>query len=69
VASTGLSLTQTSQRVLARSGDEIWHVEEIGKVGMIATYVSSYILVDPYRWQAPNKGWLIHESRDELLLS
>jgi len=66
---TGLSLTQTSQRVLARAGDEIWHVEEIGKVGGIVTYVSSYILVDPYRYQTPHKGWLIHESRDEVLLN
>jgi len=66
---TGISLTQTSRRVLARAGDEIWHVEEIGKFDNVATYVSSFILVDPYRKQAPGKGWLLHESRDELTLS
>ena len=68
-ATTGLSLSQTSRRVLARDRDEIWHVEEIGKVGNVATYVSSFILVDPYRKQIPKKGWLIHEERDEVLLS
>ncbi|HED17841.1 MAG TPA: hypothetical protein ENI64_13635 [Gammaproteobacteria bacterium] len=66
---TGISLTKTSRRVLARAGDEIWHVEEIGKYKKLATYVSSFILVDPYRKQAPGKGWLLHESRDELILS
>jgi len=66
---TGISLTQTSRRVLARAGDEIWHVEEIGKFNNVAMYVSSFILVDPYRKQAPGKGWLIHESRDELILT
>jgi len=66
---TGISLTKTSRRVLARAGDEIWHVEEIGKYKNVATYVSSFILVDPYRKQAPGKGWLLHESRDELTLS
>lgn len=66
---TGISLQKTSRRVLARAGDEIWHVEEIGKFNNVATYVSSFILVDPYRKQAPGKGWLLHESRDELILS
>jgi len=69
VATTGLSLANTIQRVLARTGDEIWHVEEIGKVGNKAMYVSSYFIVDPYRSQTPNKGWLIHEEREEVLLS
>ncbi len=77
VAATGLSLSQTSQRVLARPGDEIWQIEEIGKVldggafgsgGYKAVHVLSYFLVDPYRRQAPRKGWLIHEDRNDITL-
>ncbi|MGD8941224.1 MAG: hypothetical protein PVJ72_17715 [Gammaproteobacteria bacterium] len=71
-ATTGLSLAQTSQRVLARSGDEIWQVEEIGKVrdggSLNAVHVNAYFLVDPYRGQSYAKGWLIHEEREELSL-
>lgn len=68
VASTGLSLSQTSQRVLARAGDELWQVEEIGRTGSTAVHVGSYFLVDPYRNRGPSriKGWLIHEQRTEL---
>ena len=69
IATTGLSLANTVQRVLARTGDEIWQVEEIGKVGNKATYVSSYFIVDPYRNQTQSKGWLIHEERQEVILS
>ncbi len=73
IGTTGLSLTQTSQRVLARVGDEIWHIEGIGKVkngaAYEAVYVTSFFLVDPFRRQAPTKGWLVHEERKELILS
>jgi len=69
VATTGLSLANTAQRVLARTGDEIWQIEEIGKVGNKAMYVSSYFIVDPYRTHSQNKGWLIHEEREEVILS
>jgi hypothetical protein len=69
VATTGLSLANTSRRVLARPGDEIWHVESIGKVNNKAIYVSSFILTDPFRRQSPCKGWLIHEEREEVILS
>ena len=69
MATTGLALANTTKRVLARPGDEIWHIEEIGKVGNKATYVSAFFIVDPFRKQAPNKGWLIHEEREELILS
>jgi len=77
VAATGLSLAQTSQRALARSGDEIWQIEEIGKIpdngtfgsgGYKAVHVLSYFLVDPYRHTAPRKGWLIHEDRNDVIL-
>lgn len=69
IATTGLSLANSAQRVLARSGDEIWHVEEIGKTGNKAIYISSYFIVDPYRKNAPGKGWLIHEERKNLVIS
>ena len=71
VATTALSMSQSSSRVLARDGDEIWRVEEIGKVTKGAqvqpTYVLAYFLIDPYRRQSPNhKGWLLHEARFDL---
>ena len=69
LATTGLTLANTTSKVLARPGDEIWHIEEIGKTGNKATYVSAFFIVDPYRKQAPGKGWLIHEEREELVLS
>lgn len=67
-ASTALSVAQTSQRVLARAGDELWQVEEIGKVKSDVVHVGSYFLVDPYRGRGQSriKGWLIHEERTEL---
>lgn len=77
IATTSINLQKTSQRVLARSGDEIWHVEEIGKVSSDgsykAIYVSSYFIVDPFRGHSLHthsngKGWLIHEEREELTL-
>jgi hypothetical protein len=68
IASTAISMSQTSHRVLARGGDEIWQVEEIGKTGSKAVHVGSYFLVDPYRSrsQSRTKGWLIHEERNKL---
>ncbi len=69
LATTGLTLANTTSRVLARTGDEIWHIEEIGKVGNKATYVSAFFIVDPFRKQTPGKGWLLHEEREEIILS
>ena len=68
IASTALSLSQTSQRILARAGDELWQVEEIGKVGTNIVHVGSYFLADPYRGHGVSgvKGWLIHEERTSL---
>lgn len=68
VTSTALSVAQTSQRVLARAGDELWQVEEIGKTKSAVVHVGSYFLVDPYRGRGQSriKGWLIHEERTEL---
>jgi len=67
-AVTGLSLAQKASQVLARHGDEIWHIEEIGKEGDNAVYVSSFLIVDPYRKHSDSKGWLIHEERHDLTL-
>lgn len=79
VGTTALSLAVTVQRVLARMGDELWQIEEIGKesttgffggVETKAVHVGSYFLVDPYRGpgNVRSKGWLIHEQRTELNL-
>ena len=78
VATTGLDLARTTQRVLARDGDELWQVEAIGKIrsngifgsSTTALHVGSYFLVDPHRTrlQERTKGWLIHEQRTELTL-
>jgi hypothetical protein len=71
VATTAISYSTTAQRILARAGDEIWHVEEIGREGDKPVYVSAYFIQDPYRAgtpQAPAKGWLIHEERKEVYL-
>jgi len=72
IATTGLSMSQKSQRALARSGDQIWQIEEIGKVRsgseLKAIHINSYFLVDPFRRQNTAKGWLIHEDRTEIVL-
>ena len=69
LASTALGASQKAKRILARENDEIWQVEEIGKVKSSTAIVSgrqwdivhvgSYFLYDPYR----GKSWLIHENR------
>jgi hypothetical protein len=72
IATTALSISKTTRRVLARDGDEIWRVEEIGKVtsGGKAQpkYVLAYFLIDPCRGHSPHhKGWLLHEDRYDLI--
>jgi hypothetical protein len=67
VMTTALDVSRTTQRVLARSGDELWQVEEIGKTNDGAVvHVGSYFLSDPFRQGAAVKGWLIHEERHTL---
>lgn len=79
-ATLAVDLNRRNTDVLARVGDEIWHVEEIGKVfednlisrdRYVPTHVSSFFLVDPYRSRGDSavKGWLLHESRMEVALS
>jgi hypothetical protein len=70
-ATTAVSLSQVAAPVLARDGDEIWRVEEIGKVTSGGqprpTYVLAYFLFDPYRGHSVGlKGWLLHEARFDL---
>jgi len=67
-ATLGLSLSRTTQRVLAREGDELWQVEQIGLDGRDTVHVGAYFLFDPYRNDGFNigKGWLIHEERNVL---
>ena len=70
-ATTGIDLAKPEHRIIARKGDEIWHVEEFGKVTkdgqVLPIYVSSFFIVDPYRAHFAPKGWLIHEERNELV--
>lgn len=77
VATAGLDLSRRDTDVLARGGDEIWAFEAIGKVyetnwfsqdGWIAQHITSYFLYDPFRANRnPEKGWLIHESRTNVI--
>jgi len=68
VATTALSLNQTAQRILARRGDELWQVEQIGRTGRDVVHVGAYFLYDPFRNSAfrSGNGWLIHEERTVL---
>lgn len=71
VSTTALSMAKTSARVLARDGDEVWRVEEIGKSTFggkpVLTYLLAYFLVDPFRRESmAHKGWLLHEARYPL---
>lgn len=77
-ATAVLELYSTDVYVLARTGDEIWFVEQIGRVEQrrrirgdqwVAMHVSSFFLYDPLRANSNGiKGWLIHEERTELTL-
>ena len=70
IGTTALDVSKTHKGVQARHGDELWQVEEIGKVrkgaGWEVMHVGSYFLVDPFRGQTMTKGWLIHEERAVL---
>jgi hypothetical protein len=79
VATLALDLSRTVQRVLARGGDELWQVEEIGRAeasglfasGQVAVHIGAYFLYDPFRHGGSfesGRGWLIHEARTELTL-
>lgn len=71
-AATGISLGNTSHRILARGGDQLWQMEEIGKsregASFVPVHVLSYFLVDPFRKGNNRKMWLIHEERNELVM-
>lgn len=66
--SAGVDLSKTSHTVIARVGDQVWQIEEIGRVGAKIVHVGFYWVVDPCRKQSPEKKWLIHEQRTELAL-
>lgn len=68
IATTAIDVSRTTNRVLARGGDQVWCVEEIGKQGQRAYHVGAFFLVDPFRVgrSLPSKGWLFHEERKEL---
>lgn len=74
LATTFMDVFKTSTNVLARPGDELWLVEEVGigvETGYFSSskkpmYVQAYFLVDPNRNMNLENGWLIHEKRMEL---
>lgn len=69
-AATSISLGKKAHRILARGGDELWQMEEIGKATSrgkpAAVHVLSYFLLDPFRGANNRKVWLIHEQRTEI---
>lgn len=68
-ATLGISLSRRTSRVLAREGDEVWWVEEIGLDGRDTVHVGALIIYDPFRNAGgftAARGWLIHEERHEL---
>lgn len=77
-STTALSLAQPNHRVLARGGDQLYQVEEIGKVinhnifsadSVDIVHISAIFLVDPHRNNYRGiKSWLIHEERQILTL-
>ncbi|MGB3850492.1 MAG: hypothetical protein WA958_11040 [Tunicatimonas sp.] len=77
-STTAIDSSRRTTQVMARVGDEIWHVEEVGRTfednyiredRWLATHISSYFLVDPHRRHLREKGWLLHEDRKEIELS
>ncbi len=77
-ATTAIDGSRRTTQVMARAGDEIWHVEEVGRTfednfisedRWLATHISSFFLVDPHRRHTREKGWLLHEDRREIELS
>jgi len=77
-STTALSLAQRNHRVLARGGDQIFQVEEIGKVinrsyfgadSIEVAHISAIFLVDQFRNDYRGvKSWLIHEERQVITL-
>ncbi len=76
-ATTAINGSRRTTQVMARAGDGIWHVEEVGRTHednyisedrWLATHISSFFLVDPHRRHMREKGWLIHEGRRLITL-
>ena len=66
-STTVLANSSKTARIIARAGDELWMVEEIGQENSVAVHVQGFWLSDPYRGQSATKGWLIHEERSNLI--
>lgn len=68
----GLGASQISQRqvknMLARPGDEVWQIEQTGKIGQDDCHVSGFFLFDPYRHKRFSKAnaFMFHERRLRL---
>ncbi len=70
IGTTGLNLGQTNQRVLARVGDEIWHIEEIGKVkngGSMRRFMSrhSFLLTHFGSRYQQKAGWYMKSEKND----
>jgi len=77
-STTAIDTSRRNTSVMARLGDEIWHVEEIGRTfednyiqddRWVATHISSFFLVDPFRRRNTEKGWLLHEGCRNIEMS
>ena len=54
--------------VLAREGDQIWHLECVGQEDGKLKHCEQFLLVDPFRNSAngEHSAWVIHEERQDL---
>lgn len=63
--------TEKSGHVFFRDRDEIWRVEAIGRAGTDGSkqpvYVTTLLLVDPFRSSPTRGAWILHEQRYKLV--
>ena len=54
--------------VLAREGDQIWHLEYVGQEDGKLKHCEQFLLVDPFRNSSNDEhsAWVIHEERQDL---
>jgi hypothetical protein len=65
-----ISAGKSPQGVLAREGDQVWHLERIGTDSGDIKHVEYFLLVDPFRKKSGTveSAWIIHEGRLDLTL-
>lgn len=65
VAALLIELSRSVQPTRARTGDEVWHVEQLAKQGHDVFHVENFVLRDPFRARegaAQAHEWIIHQS-------